>query len=161
MADELHSLLALGLPHRLEDARLGDSAEVVVDSRSPTGLNHVENDGAGETVGLRDALVHTMCRDAWTTEAVTLLVKGVHAERHAMCQQGGAPALVEAVEPVPKRAVLLGQLRVPGLVTLGDRLGRAAVLEVSRLDREEHMPHRGFQARAGRTVLEGVEAELV
>src|SRR5262245_55892913 len=72
-----------------EDARLGDTAEVVADRRSPTGLNHVEADGVGETVSLRDALLYTMRRDAWTTVAVALLVKGIHAERHAVRQQRG------------------------------------------------------------------------
>ena len=42
-----------------------------------------------------------------------------------------------------------------------DRLGGRAVLQVRRLDREEHLPHRRFEAVARRRVLEGVEAELV
>jgi len=46
-------------------------------------------------------------------------------------------------------------------VALGHRLGRGAVLQVGCLDGKEHRPRRGFQAGAGRAVLEGIEAELV
>ena len=127
----------------------------------PAGLHHVEADGAGEPVGLGDTLLDTVRRDARTAVAVALLVEGVHPERDAMREQRGAAGVVEGGEPVPKRVVVLGQLGLPGLVPLGDRLGGGAVLQVGRLDGEEHMPHRGFQACAGRAVLEGVEAELV
>ena len=42
-----------------------------------------------------------------------------------------------------------------------DRLGGRAVLQVRRLDREEHLVDRRFEAIAWCRVLEGVEAELV
>ena len=62
---------------------------------------------------------------------------------------------------MPKRVIVFGQLGLPRVVPLGDRLGGGAVLQVGRLDGEEHMPHRGFQACAGRAVLEGIKAELM
>ena len=78
-----------------------------------------------------------------------------------MREKRSAAGVVERREPVPELVVVLGQLGLPGLVPLGDRLGRGAVLQIRRLDGEEHMPHRGLQAGAWRAVLEGVEAELV
>ena len=45
MVDELHRLLALGFAHRLEDAYLRHSAEIVVGGRTPAGRRHVEVDG--------------------------------------------------------------------------------------------------------------------
>ncbi len=78
-----------------------------------------------------------------------------------MREKCGTTSVVEGGEPVPKGVVVLGQLGLPGLVPLGDRLGRGAVLQVSRLGWEEHMPHRNIQASTWRAVLEGIEAELV
>jgi len=78
-----------------------------------------------------------------------------------MGEQRGAAGAVEGGEPIPKGVVVLGQFGLPRLVPLGDRLGGGAILQVGRLDGEEHMPHRGIQACAGGAVLEGIKAELV
>jgi hypothetical protein len=46
-------------------------------------------------------------------------------------------------------------------VPFRDRLGGRAILQIGRLDREEDLPHRGFEAIVRRGVLERVETELV
>ncbi len=78
-----------------------------------------------------------------------------------MRQQRGTAGVVEDGEPVPELGLILRQVGLPGLVPFRDRLGGRAVLQVRRLDREEHLVDRRFEAIAGCRVLEGVEAELV
>ncbi len=53
--DELRRLLALRVPHRLEDARLRNAAEVIVDGRGPAGRRHVEVHRAGQRIGVSEA----------------------------------------------------------------------------------------------------------
>jgi hypothetical protein len=154
-------MVALGLAHRFEDAGLGDAPEVVVDRRPPARRYHVEADRTREPVRLGKALLDAMHRNARATIAVALLEEGIHAERDAMREQGRTPVVVEIGKPVPKRLTVLGQLRLPGLLAVRDRLGREAVLQVGRLNGEEHMAHRNLKAGAWRAMLEGVEAELV
>ena len=79
---------------------------------------------------------------------VALLIEGIDAERDAVREKRSAPGVVERREPVPELGVVLWQLGLPGVVPLGDRLGRGTVLQIRRLDREEYMPHGGLQASA-------------
>jgi hypothetical protein len=75
-------------------------------------------------------------------------------ERHAAC-------IVETVDLRPDRIVIGGQIGLPGLLPLIDRLGRRAVLQILGLDGEEDVPDRGFEAARRRDVLEGIANELV
>ena len=137
MVDELRGLLALRLAHRLEDAGLGDAAEIVVDRRPPAGLDHVEPDRAREAIGLDETALHAVNRDARAAIAVALLVERIDPEGDAMRQQRGAAGVVEGGEPVPESGLVLRQVGLPGLVPFRDRLRGRAVLQVRRLDREE------------------------
>ena len=102
-----------------------------------------------------------MDRDAGAAVAIGSLIEGVDTERHAMRQKRRPACLIDGVEPVPQFGLVLGQIGLPGLVPFGDGLGGRAVFQVRRLDGEEDMPHRSFQAGARRTMLESVEAEFV
>src|SRR3546814_9621600 len=70
--DELRRLLALRLPHRFEDAGLGDAAEIIVDRRPPSGFHYVEPDGLRETVGLDEPALDAMDGNARPAIAITL-----------------------------------------------------------------------------------------
>src|SRR5579884_1127560 len=80
MIDELRRRLALGLAHRLEDAGLGDPAEIIVDRRPPSGFDHVQSDSAREAVGLYEPALDAMDGHARTAIAVALLVERIDAE---------------------------------------------------------------------------------
>ena len=148
MVDELRRLLALRLAHRLEDAGLGHTAEIIVDRRPPSGFDHVESDSAREPVGLNEPALDAMDGHARAAIAVALLVERIDAERDAMRQQCGTAGVVEDGEPVPELGLILRQVGLPGLVPFRDRLGGRAVLQVRRLDREEHLVDRRFEAIA-------------
>jgi hypothetical protein len=64
VVDELHGALALGLTNRFEDPTLGDTAEIVVDRRSPANLRHVEIDRPRQAIGLIEAALQGMSGDA-------------------------------------------------------------------------------------------------
>src|SRR5581483_10217820 len=72
MIDELRRRLALGLAHRLEDAGLGHTAEIIIDRRPPSGFDHVQSDGAREPVALYEPALDAMDGDARATIAVAL-----------------------------------------------------------------------------------------
>src|SRR5579859_1545389 len=77
MVDQLRRGLAFGLPNSLKNTGLGDTAEIVVDRRSPAGLDHVESDGARQHVGLIKTRADTMGRDPALIGAVGRLVQRV------------------------------------------------------------------------------------
>src|SRR5579883_2996661 len=133
MIDELRGLLTLGLAHRLEDAGLGDPAEIIIDRRPPSGFDHVQSDSAREPVGLNEPALDAMDGDARATIAVALLVERIDAERDAVREQRGPAGIVEDGEPVPELALILRQVALPGLVPFRNRLGGRAVLQVRRL----------------------------
>jgi hypothetical protein len=60
VVDELHGALALGLTNRFEDPSLGDTAEIVVDRRSPANLRHVEIHRPRQAIGLIEAPLQAM-----------------------------------------------------------------------------------------------------
>ena len=69
--------LALGFPHRLQDARLGDPAEIVVDGGLPPRLNHVEADGTCQGVGLVQSRANTVGGNTALIAAARRLVESV------------------------------------------------------------------------------------
>src|SRR5262249_13070990 len=76
MIDELSRRLALCLPNRLENAGLGDTAEIVVDRGLPAGLDHVEPDGAGQHISLVEPSLHAVGGNTAFIVAVGRLVDG-------------------------------------------------------------------------------------
>ena len=56
--------LALGLTNRFEDPVFGDTAEIVVDRRSPANLRHVEIDRPRQAVCLIEATLEALSGDA-------------------------------------------------------------------------------------------------
>src|SRR5215472_10679412 len=119
MIDELRGRFALRLPHRFEDARLRNTAEIVVDSRPPTGGRHVEVDGARHRVGMSKA----------PRAAVPGFMNGIDAERSSVGEQRRLAVTVKCDEPLPEAVFVLGQLLRPLLMARLDRLGGGAVGE--------------------------------
>ncbi len=136
MFDELRRCLALRLPHRFEDARLRDSAEIVVDGRGPAGCPHVEVHRAGQRVGVSEA----------PRAAAPRLMHGVDAQRSAMREQRRLAVAVERHQRVPEIILGLGQLLRPLLMARLDRLGRGGVGESRRLGDEGRALGRDLQA---------------
>ena len=64
MVDQLRRRIAFRFPNGLQNARLGDTAEIVVDGWSPPGLDHVEPDGARQDIGLVEPAADAMRGDA-------------------------------------------------------------------------------------------------
>ena len=54
------------LPHRLQDAGLGDPAEKLLDRWCPTGGDHVESTRLGEPIGMGHRAWACGCTDSWT-----------------------------------------------------------------------------------------------
>jgi hypothetical protein len=73
----LRGRLASCFPHRLQNARLGDPAEIVVDGGSPASPHHVQTDSAGQYVGLVEPRADAMSGDAALIVAVGRLIEGV------------------------------------------------------------------------------------
>ena len=115
VVDELSGCFALGLPHRLQHARLRDPAEIVVDGRRPAGRRHVEIDRTGQNVGMSEA----------TRIAVPRLMHGIQAERGAMCEQRRLAVAIERRQRVPEFAVILWKLLYPLLMAGLDRFAEA------------------------------------
>ena len=74
MVHELRGTFSGAFAHRVEDVALRHAAEIVLDGRAPTGLDHVEVDGFRDAVGVGDALLDGVRRDA-AAVAVALLVE--------------------------------------------------------------------------------------
>src|SRR5215472_10813463 len=102
MIDELSRRLALCLTNRLEDAGLGDTAEIVVDRGLPAGLDHVEPDGASQHVGLVEPSLDAMGGDAALVVAVGRLVERVDGKRRTVGEQGRLSRAVEGGERIPE-----------------------------------------------------------
>jgi hypothetical protein len=64
MIDELRGGFALGFAHRFENARLRDSAEIILDRRPPPGFDHIEANRLRQPIGLGDAMLNA--GDGWT-----------------------------------------------------------------------------------------------
>ena len=92
MVDQLRRRLALRLPHRFEDARLRNPAEIIVDGRGPAGRRHVEVHRAGQRVGMSEA----------PRAAVPRLMHGVDAERGAMREQRRLAVAIERHQRRPR-----------------------------------------------------------
>ena len=91
MVDELRRLLALGLAHGFEDARLRNPAEIVIDGRRPAGGGQVEIDGPGELVAMRESV----------RTPVPRLLHDIDGERGAVGQQRRLAVAVERRQRVP------------------------------------------------------------
>ena len=85
-------MLALRFAHRFEDARLGDAAEIVVDGRTPAGRRHVEIDGPGELIAMRERV----------RPPVPGLLDDVDRERGAVGEQRRLAVAVERRQRVPE-----------------------------------------------------------
>lgn len=77
MVDQLRRRLALGFPHCLQNARLGDPAEIIVDGGLPPRLNHVEADGTCQGVGLVQSRANAVGGDAALIVTASRLIDGV------------------------------------------------------------------------------------
>lgn len=77
VVNQLRGRLTFCFPHRLEDARLGDPAEIVVDGRSPASLHHVERDLARQYISLVETRADTLSGDTALTVAVGRLIDSV------------------------------------------------------------------------------------
>ena len=75
MVDQLRRRLAFCFPNRLENAGLGDTAEIVVDGWLPAGLDHVEPDGARQDIGLVEPSANAVGGDPALIVAVGRLVE--------------------------------------------------------------------------------------
>ena len=76
--DQLRGRLASCFSYRLQNARFGDPAEIVVDGGSPASLHHVEADSAGQHLGLVEPRADAMSRDAALIVAVGRLIEGIY-----------------------------------------------------------------------------------
>src|SRR5712671_747901 len=77
MVDQLRRRLAFRFSNGLKNARLGDTAEIVVDGWSPPGLDHVEPDGVRQDIDLVESSANAVRRDTALIGAVNRLIKGV------------------------------------------------------------------------------------
>ena len=92
MVDQLRGVLAAGFAHRLNDAGLGDAAEIVVDGGRPAGLDHVEAERGGERVGMGER----------ARPPVPGLDYGVERERDTVREQRLAARFVETEQELPE-----------------------------------------------------------
>ncbi len=151
MVDQLRRVLALGLPHRLQDARLGDSAEIGVDRRRPARRRHVEVHGLRQHVGMRQRL----------RPPVVGLVHAVDAQPDAVREQR---LLARDVQPGQRRPEVLGVLghrRQPELVPVGQRPGHCGVVQARRLRVERDALHVELQAGVQAVAVEQAQGEGV
>src|SRR6266849_4239314 len=77
MVDQLRRRLAFRFSNGLKNARLGDTAEIVVDGWSPPGLDHVEPDGVRQDIGLVKSSANAVRRDPALIGAASRLIEGV------------------------------------------------------------------------------------
>ena len=109
VVDKLNGLLALCLAHRIENAGLGDSAEIVVDGRFPACCHHVESDGTSQDIGLVEPAANTMRGDVTLIIAIGRLVERVDRRRCTMSEQRGLLIPVKPREDVQRSASSLGR----------------------------------------------------
>src|SRR6516164_11834458 len=102
MVDELSRRLTFCLPNRVENARLGDTAEIVVDRRLPAGLDHVEPDGTGQHIGLLQPGSDAMGGDTALIVAVGRLKESVDGKRRTMGEQGCLSRAIECGQRTPE-----------------------------------------------------------
>ena len=121
MVDELSRRLAFCLPNRVENARLGDTAEIVVDRRLPAGLDHVEPDGTGQHIGLLQP-----GGDTALIVAAGRLKESVDGKRRTMGEQGCLSRVIECGQRTPEVLLVLGQSYFPGLMPRFDGFRRRA-----------------------------------
>ncbi len=77
MVDQLRRRIAFGFSNGLQNAWLGDTAEIIVDGWSPPGLDHVEPDGVRQDIGLVKLSANAVRRDPALIGAVSRLIEGV------------------------------------------------------------------------------------
>src|ERR1700759_4075832 len=109
MVDELSRWLALCLPNRVENARFGDTAEIVVDRRLPAGPDHVEPDGTGQHIGLLHPGSDAMGGDAALIVTVSWFKESVDGKRRTVGEQGRLSRAVQRCQRVPESLLVLGQ----------------------------------------------------
>lgn len=153
--------LAGAFANGFEDARLGDTAEIVADGRPPARRHHVEAGLASEPVCLRQSHVEAMAADARTGMRVRPLEERVDAVAHAQGEQVHARAVIEMGEPVPEGLVVGGDMVAPAFMPLVYGACGVALLQLVGLSREEDVPDTGLEAARRRSVPEGVADQLV
>ena len=77
MVDELSRGFTPRLANRIEDAALGDAAEIAVDGRSPASLDHVEADSTRQHIGLVEPRADATSGDTALIVAVSRLIERV------------------------------------------------------------------------------------
>jgi hypothetical protein len=108
MVDQLRRRLALGLPHGIQNTRLGNPAEIVVDGRSPAGLHHVEPDRARQHIGLVETRANAMGGDATLIVAIGWLMDGVDRKRRTVGEQRRLCTTIESRQRIPEIVSLFG-----------------------------------------------------
>src|SRR6516225_2434496 len=116
MVDELSRWLALCVPNRLENARFGDAAEIVVDRGLPAGLDHVEPDGAGQHIGLVEPSPDAAGGDTDLIVAVGRLADSIDGKRRTLGEKRRLSRAVEGGWGIPEVVLVLGQACFPGLM---------------------------------------------
>ena len=89
------------------------------------------------------------------------LVHGVHAQPDAVREQRLPLRMIQPGQRVPQLLGLPRQRRQPELVPVGQRSGRAGVVQARRLRGERDALHVELQAGVQRVVVEQLEAERV
>ena len=140
---------------------LGDTAEIVVDRRSPANLRHVEIDRPRQAIRLIEATLQAIGGHAGTAIAVDFLEQRIDAEGHAVGEQRQPAGIVKQCEPVPQRLFVGRQIGVPGRMPIRDGLCRRTLLQIRRLAGKLDMAHAGFKASRRIGLIEGVDTELV
>ena len=136
MLDQSRRLLAFRFAHRLDDADLRNSAEIILDGRRPTGGGHVEIDVTGKLIAVLERL----------GTPVPWLLHDIDAERSAMCEQRALIVVTERRQRRPEVGGLFRQLLRPVSVADVDGLGRSGFGEPRRLHAEPRILRGDLQA---------------
>lgn len=109
MVDQLSRRLTLGLAHGLQNARLGDPAEIVVDGRSPASPHHVKLHRARQRISLVETRANAVGRDAALIVAVGRLIDGVDRKRRTVGEQRRLCTTIESRQRIPEIVLALRQ----------------------------------------------------
>jgi hypothetical protein len=108
MVDKLSRGFAPCLANRIEDAALGDAAEVIVHCRTPAGFHHIQTNRTGEAISLVEAALQPMGGNAGPAIAIGLLEEGVNAARDAWASRASRLASSSATSQTHRAASSVG-----------------------------------------------------
>lgn len=148
--DELRRLFAFRLAGGLQDMRLRDTAEIVVDRRRPARFDHAEADRSGKLLRMGDFL----------RTRVPCLDSGVQRQRDAMGKQRHTARLIVGDQIVPEHVGIAGKIMAPGLLPLTVSLAQTASPSICVWLKGSAL-RRGLQARVGPVSVEGFPDEHV